>query len=102
LIDSDSELLVVEMTIVATSFILDFGKAYINQRPDFSESVMEYASKSEQKCLRAIGTWLTQPCRRLSNSGFFIGSRDPAISIAGITRWQNRTTDECSLQFFVR
>lgn len=42
LIGSDKELLVVEMSIVSPPFILDFGKAYINRRPDFDEAVIEY------------------------------------------------------------
>ena len=55
LIDSDSDLLVVEMTIVAPPFILDFGKAYINHRPDFSELVMEYYEQERAEMFE--GNW---------------------------------------------
>jgi hypothetical protein len=37
LIDSDDELLVVEMDIVSPPFLLDFAKAYLDGPPDFSQ-----------------------------------------------------------------
>ena len=40
LIDSDDELLVVEMDIVSPPFLLDFAKAYLDRPPDFSPEVM--------------------------------------------------------------
>lgn len=42
LVASDARLLVVEMSIVAPPFILDFGKAYVHRRPDFDAATMEY------------------------------------------------------------
>ena len=41
LVDFDEELLVVEMTIVTPPFLLDFGKAYLDQPPDYSAEVLE-------------------------------------------------------------
>ncbi|QDT08108.1 hypothetical protein [Planctomycetes bacterium K23_9] len=55
LIGSDRELLIVEMTIVAPPFILDFGKAYINCRPDFDDSVMEYYEQERTEMFE--GNW---------------------------------------------
>ena len=36
----DDSLLVVEMSIVSPPFLLDFGKAYIDHRPDYSEEAI--------------------------------------------------------------
>lgn len=40
LLDFDDDLLVIEMTIVTRPFVLDFGGAYLDQPPDFSEEVL--------------------------------------------------------------
>ncbi|TWU06236.1 hypothetical protein [Stieleria varia] len=49
LLDHDNELQVIEMTIVSPPFLLDFGKAYIGRRPDFTEEVMsDYESDREE------------------------------------------------------
>jgi hypothetical protein len=55
LIGNDRGLLVVEMTIVAPPFILDFGKAYINRRPDFDDHVMEYYEQERREMFE--GNW---------------------------------------------
>ncbi len=39
LISSDDELLVIEMTIVARPFVLDFAGAYLDAPPTFSEEI---------------------------------------------------------------
>jgi hypothetical protein len=41
LIDYDDELMVVEIDLVQPPFILDFGKARLDYRPDFSEEVID-------------------------------------------------------------
>ena len=41
LIRLDEELLVIEMTAVKPPCFLDFGKAHLDQRPDFSPEMME-------------------------------------------------------------
>ena len=50
LLNFDDELLVVEMTIVKPPFVLDFAGAYLDQRPDYPEEVLEEwrAEKAEQ------------------------------------------------------
>ncbi len=54
MIDSDSRLLVIEMTIVSAPYILDFGKA--NFAPhDFSEEVMEYYNQEREEWFE--GNW---------------------------------------------
>jgi hypothetical protein len=40
-IGHDDELLAIEMTIVSPPFVLDFGGAYLDQRPDYSPEVWE-------------------------------------------------------------
>ena len=49
--DCDDELLVVEMDIVSPPFVLDFGKCYLDIRPDFSPEVMA-DWEAEQRELR--------------------------------------------------
>src|SRR5688572_18085551 len=41
LLDYDDELLVIEMTIVARPFLLDFGGAYLDHPPDYSAEVLD-------------------------------------------------------------
>jgi hypothetical protein len=36
----DDELLIVEMSIVSPPFVLDFGKAYLDTKPDYTEEVL--------------------------------------------------------------
>ncbi|MCE9545327.1 MAG: type IV conjugative transfer system protein TraE [Planctomycetia bacterium] len=38
----NDELMIVEMSIVSPPFLLDFGKAYLDQRPDYSPETIEY------------------------------------------------------------
>jgi hypothetical protein len=40
LVDFDDELWVIEMTLVSPPFVLDFGGAYLDQRPDYSAETM--------------------------------------------------------------
>jgi hypothetical protein len=40
LIDFDDDLWVIEMTLVSPPFVLDFGGAYLDQRPDYSEETL--------------------------------------------------------------
>jgi hypothetical protein len=40
LIDHDTELLAIEISIVRPPYLLDFGKAYLDQPPDFSSEVI--------------------------------------------------------------
>jgi hypothetical protein len=50
LIGFDDALLVIEMTVVARPFVLDFAGAYLDHAPDFSDEVMAdwRAEKQEQ------------------------------------------------------
>ncbi len=50
LIGVDDELRVIEMTIVARPFVLDFAGAYLDERPEFPEDVWSHweAEKREQ------------------------------------------------------
>ena len=41
LLGYDADLLVLEMSIVAPPYILDFGKAYVGSKPEFPTEVME-------------------------------------------------------------
>lgn len=49
LVGSSEELLVLELSIVSAPYVLDFGKAYINVPPDFSEEVLaDYDAEREE------------------------------------------------------
>jgi hypothetical protein len=50
LIAYDDELLIIEMSVVTTPYVLDFAGAYLDWKPDFSEEVMAdwQADKQEQ------------------------------------------------------
>ena len=41
LIDSDDELLVLEMSVVVRPFVLDFGGAYLDHAPGYDEETLE-------------------------------------------------------------
>lgn len=41
LVDSDDELQVIEMDIVSRPFLLDFGKCYLDRKPEFSPEVWQ-------------------------------------------------------------
>ena len=49
LVDFDDEFWVIEMTLVSPPFVLDFGGAYLDQRPDYSaETLAEWeAARSD-------------------------------------------------------
>ncbi len=50
LITFDDDLLILEMTVVTRPFVLDFGGAFLDKAPGFSEEVLAewHAEKSEQ------------------------------------------------------
>lgn len=50
LIDFDDGLLAIEMSVVVRPFLLDFGGAYLDQPPDYSDEIMEQweQDKAEQ------------------------------------------------------
>ncbi len=58
LIGHNDSLLVIEMRIVAPPFLLDFAKAYLDQRPDFSETTL---AEWEDDCKErfGVGRWRT-------------------------------------------
>ena len=41
LIDFDDELSVIEMELVTPPYLLDFGKAYVDYRPDYSQDALD-------------------------------------------------------------
>ena len=56
LIGHDAELLVLEMTIVKPPYVLDFGKSYLDQPPDFSAEVLA-DWEAERSSLFETGQW---------------------------------------------
>ncbi|KAA1260513.1 hypothetical protein LF1_30530 [Rubripirellula obstinata] len=40
-VNHDDELMIVEMNIVSPPYLIDFGKAHLDRRPDFSDEVMD-------------------------------------------------------------
>jgi hypothetical protein len=53
----DDELFVIEMTVVARPFVLDFAGAYLDRAPDFSEEVLADWRKEKQE--QFGGRWPT-------------------------------------------
>lgn len=49
LIDYDNNLLILEMTVVARPFVLDFASAYLDSRPDYSPEVMQDWQQEKQE-----------------------------------------------------
>lgn len=49
LLDYDNSLHVIEMTIVFPPCILDFGKAYVDQPPDYSAEALAEAEQAERE-----------------------------------------------------
>ena len=65
----DDELLIVEMTIVFPPFLLDFGKAYINKRPDYSEEVMAEDEEFRQELFESDWPTVERLLSRLESMG---------------------------------
>lgn len=55
LLRHEDELLILEMTIVAQPFVLDFAGAFLDRAPDFSEEVM--AEWRAEKLEQFPGRW---------------------------------------------
>jgi len=53
LIASDDDLRVIQMTIVARPFVLDFAAAYLDRRPDFSEEIWADWEKEKREQFEA-------------------------------------------------
>jgi hypothetical protein len=49
LIDYDNVLWIVEMTVVARPFVLDFASAYLDVRPDYSPEIMDEWQQEKQE-----------------------------------------------------
>lgn len=58
LIDHNAELLVIEISIVRPPYLLDFGKSYLDQPPDFSPEVLA-DWEAEKSALFETGQWVT-------------------------------------------
>ena len=56
LVDFEEDLWTIEMEIVAPPYLLDFGKAYLDQRPDFTPEVLE-DWEAERRELFEVSQW---------------------------------------------
>ncbi len=54
-VNCDHDLMIVEMSIVSSPYILDFGKAYLRKRPDFSPEVLHDYEKEREDWFE--GNW---------------------------------------------
>ena len=79
IVQSDSELRVIEMEIVTPPYLLDFGKAYLDAPPDFSAEVMA-EWEAERAELFEPGQWqrVRAVLRRLQAIGIFYYDAKPA------------------------
>lgn len=77
LIDSDSELLIVEMTIVAPPFVLDFGKAYLDHRPDFSAEIMADYDVERREMFEGNWDLVESAVRELEQFGIYYWDARP-------------------------
>lgn len=55
LVDCDNDLWIIEMTIVARPFVLDFASAYLDRRPDYTPEVMDEWQQEKQELFE--GEW---------------------------------------------
>jgi hypothetical protein len=67
----DDELLIVEMTIVFPPFLLDFGKAYIDKKPDYSEEVMAEDEEFRQELFEDNWPTVELVLSRLESLGIY-------------------------------
>lgn len=79
LLANDDQLLAIAMTIVAPPYLLDFGKAYLDARPDFSaEVIAEW--EAERAELFEPGQWqqVQTLLRSLQGLGIYYYDAKPA------------------------
>lgn len=65
----DDNLRVIQMTIVARPFVLDFAAAYLDRRPEFSEEVWADWEKQKLAISRGVGHKCRRSSRNLNGSG---------------------------------
>lgn len=78
LIDFHDELLVIEMTIVTPPFILDFGAAYVDQRPDYSAETIAQALEDEEELFGEDWPEMQRIRAALAGVGIFYYDAHPA------------------------
>lgn len=72
LIESDDNLLVIEMDIVSPPYLLDFGKCYPDRKPDFSPEVwQEWNDEHEARCGRDAGRSSAHAVWQLEKYGIY-------------------------------
>ena len=85
LIDSESLLLVIELTIVTAPYILDFGKANF-QPHDFSDEVMEDYEKDREELFEGNWERVSDALYSLERFGIFYNDARPGnINCDGLT-----------------
>lgn len=65
------------MSIVSPPFVLDFGKSYVGQRPDFSEEVMADYEAERQELFDGNWELVQVVISSLRSIGIFYGDARP-------------------------
>ena len=74
---SDSELRVIEMSIVAAPFLLDFGKAYVGCPPEFSSEVMDDYNTEREELFEGNWDLVQSAIGRLRSYGIYYSDARP-------------------------
>jgi hypothetical protein len=83
LVDFDDELLVVEMELIAPPYLLDFGKAYIDQPPDFSAETMQYWREEVKELFGERASQVRKLLSALQSIGIFYLDAKPGNIMFG-------------------
>jgi hypothetical protein len=77
LVGHDADLLVIEMSIVKTPFVLDFGKVYLDGQPDFSAEVLRDWREEQRELWGDHYPMIQKILRRLEALGIFYADPKP-------------------------
>ncbi|TWU58701.1 hypothetical protein Poly51_14810 [Rubripirellula tenax] len=73
----DSDLRVIEMSIVAAPYILDFGKCYVGRPPDFPPDVMEAYEREREEWFEGNWPMVQSALWTLETLGIFYNDARP-------------------------
>lgn len=77
MIDFDDELLAIELTVVVRPFVLDFGGAYLDNPPDYSEEVLEQWERDKQEQFEENWPQAANILEMLKSYGIYVADVNP-------------------------
>jgi hypothetical protein len=77
MIDFDDELLALELTVVARPFVLDFGGAYLDNPPDYSEDVLEQWERDKEEQFEENWPHAASILETLKSYGIYVADVNP-------------------------